>query len=425
MADPYSAVRPEDEEWEWGMPSAFTNAELKFSGEAAKAEDNAMSLLRQSLNQQPEVTPTQGIAAALLAAIPTIGGYMIGKSVGDPNIPDGVTMDMSKYQTGGYAGGLMGMQAGAGAADSYLKGLQAQTLHENEVEQKMASLEAQKAARMQGLEGQVVSQGLAAQARRDEIPLEEASRIRIAGAESAMALARQKQLEEYRNGLETLPPEARGPANAALGLPPDANLNPAQMRVVTQAVEAGRRARGQEFRQDEIKGAEQIPGARVKPGFNPDPPATNKAREALANYNEMSQIYLPELKRVFTNPNASTDDKVAAIAGTVIALKKQQGMGANFTIMENALIMAGLPKIAQLDGSSLTAALKASLQGQDALAKINRLQTIVNQSVAAQIDPYGYELDTPGGVGAPSAGGFTVGGIGAGGKKITSIVKVN
>ena len=75
-----------------GMDPAqgFTRKSLLESESSALAEKDAMGYLTQALRSQREVSATQGIAAALLAAIPTFGGYLLGNSVGQSKIPAGL-----------------------------------------------------------------------------------------------------------------------------------------------------------------------------------------------------------------------------------------------------------------------------------------------------------------------------------------------
>jgi len=181
-AEEPSLVKESDYEYAFNQPSAYAPAPLVSSGyearrndlmeQQARAESNAMDLLKQSLNKSAEVTPTQGFAAALLAAIPTLGGYMIGKSVGEPDLPPGyfeaggtrAAAGLDKYQTGGAAGGLMGTQIGGKSAGIFLEGLDANQEQANKVRVAMAELEKQKGAR---LEGQLGSLENAAIARED------------------------------------------------------------------------------------------------------------------------------------------------------------------------------------------------------------------------------------------------------------------
>ena len=132
----------------------FFEASKGLSLQADQSEDNAMNLLRQSLMASPEITPTQGIAAALLAAVPTFGGYLIGKGVGRPELPKGyfeaggTTKALGDaYSTNPYQGGLDGAAIGAKAAQGYLGGLEANQKQKNDQLTKMAGIESTKAGR--------------------------------------------------------------------------------------------------------------------------------------------------------------------------------------------------------------------------------------------------------------------------------------
>jgi hypothetical protein len=186
-----SIVRPSDVTlYEHGKPSPFGDRTAELHAESVKAEDDAFTMLRESMNKQAEVSPSQGMAAALLAAIPTLGGYLIGNSVGRPNIPAGITgFDATKYQTGGYAGGLAGAKIGMEASGGYLGALDADQAQKNDVYQKMAQIQANRAVRLGNKEDAVALSGMQNQAQdarqedsqkfqRENIGLEEASAIR-------------------------------------------------------------------------------------------------------------------------------------------------------------------------------------------------------------------------------------------------------
>jgi len=127
----------------------YTRRALLLESQAAKAEDNAMSYLRQSLNSSREVTQSQGIAAALLAAIPTFGGYLIGKSVGSSKIPQGVYKGLDDLApTGAYAGGLAGTKIGQEASSGYLSALEKDKVEGKKVLDAMSDLERQRADRL-------------------------------------------------------------------------------------------------------------------------------------------------------------------------------------------------------------------------------------------------------------------------------------
>lgn len=170
----FSITRPSDaNEYEYGVSSPYADRAMVLSSQAAKSEDNAMEYLRSSMNRSAEVSESQAWATALLAALPTIGGALIGRSVGQAELPAGY------YEAGGkrsdipgydktldprYAGALSGIETGASAAGGYLKGLDANQEQKNKVFSQMAVIENQKATRLQNEADQTELAGLNAQA---------------------------------------------------------------------------------------------------------------------------------------------------------------------------------------------------------------------------------------------------------------------
>lgn len=184
-----------------GSPNdGYTRRALMLSGQEAKSEDNAMTYLRQSLNKSQDLTPSQGIAAAILAAVPTFGGYLIGQRVGRP------TIDPSLYGTkgiedsvkglGGAAGGAIGAQTGAAIADDYLKGLK---VDNSAIYQKMADAESKKAERLGTEANTVTNAGLAAQNQRDLLPLQFANQEALQNNSSANSLSNEQKMEVARS----------------------------------------------------------------------------------------------------------------------------------------------------------------------------------------------------------------------------------
>jgi len=377
----------------FGLPGGYNNQALRLAHEETVSDQNAMSYLRQALNNSSEVTPTQGFAAALLAAIPTLGGYMIGQSVGDPDIPEGITgFDRTKYQTGGAAGGLMGAQLGGTSASSFLAGIQQEGEKKREIYKKMADIESQNANRLDSQQAQIIVAGLGAKERRDEIldPVLSKAKLDQVRAE---AQARAQAQASYGGGSGGAPVALPTEMLQSLGLDPSIPHSSKEINIAVQLKkEGGINSRfGQKNSQQEESTV--IPGAVKLPGVRPTNADTSKTREMVANYNQMAEVHLPELKRVFTDPNVTIDEQNAALSGAIVAIKNQQKMGANFTGLEEQLVRAGLPRIAQIDTGSLINFFKADLQGQDPIAKINRLEKVIDQSVDAQIKPYGFAID--------------------------------
>lgn len=209
-----SPGKPPDDAQEFGMPSGYSNQALKLSGQEAVARENAMNMLRQALSAQTtDISPTQGIASALLAAIPTLGGYMLGKAVGAPKIPEGTYFkgispgEFNKEFAGGAdAGGLAGSQIGGDAAAGYIKQIKDYGTAQVPILEKMSALEQQRAQQL-GTQGEAVTQAGLGQAEADRrqkegfthdeamIPLEVQKAIDIA-----------KGTEQYKAGTESATP---------------------------------------------------------------------------------------------------------------------------------------------------------------------------------------------------------------------------
>lgn len=369
--------------------SRFSSREDLLNSQSEMQRNDAFELLDRALNNAPQVSAQQGIAAALLAAIPTLGGALIGRAVGSNKIPQGMYGVKGIEPIGMSAGGAMGAEIGNKASQGFLKRLD-RTAETTPILAKMADIRNQEATQLAQQANQVGNARLQAEQEMSMIPLREASSMRVNAAQAKSSLANALEIKSQTDAADELTPEGNRAAAAALGLPPDKTYTTKELRVITAAKVAARQQQGQDFRQAETKGAESVDGAYVLPGFNPSPPQTKEAQKALANYNLMSRIAIPGLKQAFTDPSATLEQKNAAIAKAIVIIKKQEEMGANFTVMENELIKAGLPRIATLDVSSAIEATKAALQGQDILGKINKLEEIAGLTVNAQVNPYGY-----------------------------------
>lgn len=118
---------------EFGLSAPNPVSPLRESSYEAKVQDiemqkeSAMSRLQFELQRKPEISMSQGIAAALLATIPTLGGYAIGQAVGTPKIPKGTYfpgMSGSDFKetfgVGGDAAAAEGAAIGGKAAAGYL-----------------------------------------------------------------------------------------------------------------------------------------------------------------------------------------------------------------------------------------------------------------------------------------------------------------
>jgi hypothetical protein len=118
---------------EFGLSAPNPISPLRESSYEAKVQDiemqkeSALDRLQFELQKKPEISMSQGIAAALLATIPTLGGYAIGKAVGSPEIPKGTYFPgmsgadfRETFGVGGDAAAAEGAAIGAKAAGGYL-----------------------------------------------------------------------------------------------------------------------------------------------------------------------------------------------------------------------------------------------------------------------------------------------------------------
>jgi len=156
-------------------PSAgFMNKAHDLDSQETLAEQNALGYLNQAMGSTKEMSVTQGIAAALLGVIPTIGGYLIGKSIGGVDYSSmPYTMDPAKLApTGAAAGGIAGAEIGSNAVDAYSARLEAKRKQENATYEKLANLETKKADRLANEADQLRATGLKVDADVAMLPIE-------------------------------------------------------------------------------------------------------------------------------------------------------------------------------------------------------------------------------------------------------------
>lgn len=240
----------------------YTRKALMLSGQQAKAEDNAMNYLRQSLNSQMDISPEQGIAAAILAAIPSLGGYMIGKSVGKSkfNFADVSGTDANGKlhfanpgdlaPTGAMVGGAAGVEQGVALSDNYINSIEANNKYQGDILQKMGGIEEAKAARLanDALQFEKASLDSEQEQRRDERNFEQQKTL--TGIQQSGSLANALAEIDYRNANPAegkfFTPEAIAIAKAqGVDL---TNVTPAQLNSINNMAAEGRRQEGQDKR---------------------------------------------------------------------------------------------------------------------------------------------------------------------------------
>lgn len=286
-------LREEDTtQYGFGVPAAYRSNIALLEQSQQESENKALELLQRSMKTSADVSPGQGIAAALLAAIPTIGGYMIGKSVGRPELPAGyfeaggtraALGDTSGI--GGAAGGLAGSVVGLKSAGGYLKGLEADQAQANKSLVAQAGIYTNKAERAQARADQLTAAGLAQQAEIDQIPLREASQMRLQDNAAANSRANQLTYLREKDQYEQLPPDVLAKAQDALGIPRNPNMTTDQLKVLTNAIAENRRGYGQDLR---------LSGQNIMP---PSPQTKQQMKDIIAT-KEIGDRYINQLQAI-------------------------------------------------------------------------------------------------------------------------------
>lgn len=270
------------------VSDGYTRQALMLSEQEAKADENALSYLQKSLTKSRELTPEQGIAAALLAAVPSLGGYLIGKGVGSAEVPDGLYNVGKLAPTGASIGGQMGTAIGMNSAKNFVDTTNARNLlddkNQADVYQKMSAMEQQRAARLEQQAATATNAGLALDAKVAMMPLEEASQMRIQNAASANSLSNSMALEAERATRDAIPPDMIAFAKAN-GIEIPVGAKSSQLNAITAAKEAMRREEGQDIR---LSGQNVIPPSAK----------TKEKMEAVLATKSIGDRYLGKLQEV-------------------------------------------------------------------------------------------------------------------------------
>lgn len=354
----------------------MTRKSLLLSEEAALAQDSAMELLSRSMASQREISPSQGIAAALLAAIPTLGGYLIGKSVGTTALPSGLTnLDPSKLNpTGGYVGGLAGSQIGANASKDYTGAIETDNLHKQKVLAAQAQIENDRAQQLRQQANTVENAALGIDAKIAMMPLEmqqyaaqqkiaEQSQIRAHIAKSQYDNAHEKQFTpaEIEIAKKVYGVDLRG-------------SSPQGINVINNIGAEQRRIEGQDFRQRQSA----LPGYMNVSGAELSPSTAAKLSEQNFGIQKTKQL----LGEYLAAPDTYTGDASAlqgAIRGMLInAQRIATNSGANFTGMEQGLIDMATP--IALAGGDILSWTKAQLLGRNQKVFAQTLQGLYQKT---------------------------------------------
>lgn len=218
-ADPFTQGRAATN----AKPDPYGTRAQQLQTQAKAVSADAMATLERALKNQQHVTAEQGIAAALLAVIPTIGGGIIGRSVGRSKLPEG-TFGVGKLAPTGFsAGAQAGLEGGLKAADSYLDSFKP-SKEQQEALLRMAEYKNREAQTLRTEANQTELAGLNAQQADSRMNQQfenakELQRLRMAGKGPTDSEIEKAKLSDpnYISALQKLTtPEDQGGGSAAL-----------------------------------------------------------------------------------------------------------------------------------------------------------------------------------------------------------------
>jgi hypothetical protein len=112
--------------------------------QAQMHNNKAMEMLQKTLDSQAELTPQQALAAGMLALVPTLGGYIAGRSIGTPKLSPHLRLSQEQLEqsmTGGPQGAMIGLAAGNRAAQQYVGGFDKRQERDDKIRVAMAEIE--------------------------------------------------------------------------------------------------------------------------------------------------------------------------------------------------------------------------------------------------------------------------------------------
>jgi len=238
-------------------PSYGMKQKADFTREQSDlASESAMDLLNRSMASQREISPTQGIAAALLAAIPTLGGYLIGKGVGGtPKLQAGLGLTYDDLApTGGNVGGLAGSQIGANASKDYTGAIELDNQHKQKVLAAEAQIENDRAQQLSQQANTVENAALQVDSQIAMMPLEMEQYYKqqqFAADQQIRVDAARRDADQKESALpaevsapiqQFLQRTAKGDPNAeeSLAVIDFSQLNEREMRGVSSAINTGK-----------------------------------------------------------------------------------------------------------------------------------------------------------------------------------------
>lgn len=184
--------------------NTYTREALRLSEEQTKAQDNAMQLLARSL-ATPQISTGQKIAASLLGAIPTLGGYLIGRSIGRPDIPEGTFFkgtspaEFSKmFSVGPGFAGAQGAEVGQKAVESYFDDINKSYTETRPVLTAMAGIESKRADDLGDKAFKLEEQQMENEEWQRRLPLQAQNQIMVNEAIADATLERQKEFHDHQ-----------------------------------------------------------------------------------------------------------------------------------------------------------------------------------------------------------------------------------
>lgn len=292
------------------------------------ASESAMDLLSRSMASQREISPTQGIAAALLAAIPTLGGYLIGKSVGGtPKLQAGLGLTYDDLApTGGNVGGLAGSQIGANASKDYTGAIELDNQHKQKVLAAEAQIESDRAQQLSQQANTVENAALSIDADIAKMPLElqQFARQQEIQAQKQMSVHAANRAYDNANPSEgrAYSPEAIKFARDKLGIDLT-NQSPGEVSSITRLAEEQRRAEAQDIN---LSGNKKIPPS-VK---------TKEKLDSAILVKQIGNRYMSDLQKIAqTNPSYLERNISAVLPATELG-KLQMNLGLFAVQLRNA-----------------------------------------------------------------------------------------
>lgn len=342
-----------DSEQQFGMPNQYRSAGQLLASQADIHNNRAMDLLKESLKTQAEVSPSQALAAGILALVPTLGGYMAGKMVGSPKLSPHLRMsvdDLATYGTGGAQGAMAALPIGTKAANDYLGSFQTNLDKQNKTRTEMAALESKQASPYESAQAANIenaAQNISADQRQEQ---SFQNQLLANAAQQSTSFENQKKLEELRRQREDLTPEQAAIVREKLGLSPDAPINIDQAKNISNVFDSARRSEQFERSNKQL----ELPMG-WKWDAVPDPKTADLAKTKLAAFEdylgaaEQLKQAVKVAGRFAIQPDGSQKSNAAlanlrAAAGRFYeAQKTKSGAGAALTPLEAEVYFGPTP----------------------------------------------------------------------------------